>query len=65
MGSRSLERGAEALEKLQGNPKNDKTSQVKLVQLDITDDESIKKLAQHEELQSLDVLLNNAGVNGE
>ena len=55
-----------ALEKLQGNPNNDdKTSQVKLVQLDIADDESIKKLAQHEDLQSPDVLLNNAGVNGE
>lgn len=65
LGSRSVERGEEALKKLQSNLKNEKTSQVKLVQLDITDDVSIKELAKHEELQSLDVLINNAGVNSE
>lgn len=62
LGSRSVEKGEEAAKKLRNNSKNHETSQVKVVQLDVTDDKSIKQAAASEDLKSLDILLNNAGV---
>jgi len=62
LGSRSVDKGEEAAKKLRSNPENHETSQVKVVQLDVTDDESVKKAAALDDLKTLDILVNNAGV---
>jgi len=64
LSSRDLPKGQAAVEKLSSNPKNDSSSSVKLVQINVTDDESIETAAKLGELQSLDCLINNAGIIG-
>jgi NAD(P)-dependent dehydrogenase (short-subunit alcohol dehydrogenase family) len=56
VGARDVERGREAADKLGG----------RFVQLDVTDDESVKAAAQQilAEAGGLDVLVNNAGISG-
>ncbi len=62
LGSRTLQNGQEAVEKL----KADGFTEVEAVQIDVTNDESVK--AAREELGKktdvLDVLINNAGITG-
>lgn len=62
VGSRDLRNGEEAVQKL----KSEGLNQVEAVQLDVTDENSVK--AAREEIgkkaDSLDVLINNAGING-
>lgn len=62
MGSRSLENGQKAVEKLHAEG----LSHVEVIQLDVTDSESVK-VARTEigkKTEVLDVLINNAGING-
>lgn len=62
LGSRSLCKGEEAAERL----KEAGFVQVKAVQLDVTDDESVRQAREliGSQKESLDVLINNAGING-
>ena len=62
MGSRNLENGLEAVQKL----KSQGLTNVTAIQLDVTDDDSVK-IARSEigkETDVLDVLINNAGISG-
>lgn len=62
LGSRTLENGHAAVDKLKAEGFN----QVEAIQLDVTDDDSVR--AAREEIgnktEVLDVLINNAGING-
>jgi NAD(P)-dependent dehydrogenase (short-subunit alcohol dehydrogenase family) len=62
IGSRSLENGQKAVEKL----KAEGFENAEAVQLDVTDSDSVKaaRLAIGEKTQVLDVLINNAGMSG-
>ena len=62
LGSRSLEKGQEAVEKLHAEGLND----VEAVQIDVSDDESVKaaRAGIGKKTDVLDVLINNAGING-
>jgi NAD(P)-dependent dehydrogenase (short-subunit alcohol dehydrogenase family) len=62
IGSRNLENGLEAVEKL----KSGGLSHVEVVQLDVTDENSVKTAREKigKKTDSLDVLINNAGVSG-
>ena len=62
LGSRNLENGRKAEEKL----KNEGFANVEAIILDVTDDESVKKARTEigEKTAILDVLINNAGING-
>jgi len=62
IGSRNFKNGLEAVEKL----KSEGLSEVEVVQLDVTDDNSVKTAREEigKKTDSLDVLINNAGING-
>jgi NAD(P)-dependent dehydrogenase (short-subunit alcohol dehydrogenase family) len=62
LGSRNLENGIEAVNKL----KTEGINNVEAIQLDITNDESVKeaRIAIGEKTKSLDILINNAGIYG-
>ncbi|RXG11405.1 NAD(P)-dependent dehydrogenase (short-subunit alcohol dehydrogenase family) [Leeuwenhoekiella aestuarii] len=62
LGSRSVERGNLAVEKL----KSEGFTNVEFIQLDVNDSTSVKaaRLALGKKTEVLDVLINNAGVNG-
>lgn len=62
LGSRSLENGLAALGKLNAEGLNN----VEVVQLDVTDSESVKaaRIEIGKKTEILDVLINNAGING-
>lgn len=62
IGSRSLEKGHEAADRLNNSPKTHSSSIASAVQIDVKDDESIRKCSGLPDLQTLDVLVNNAGV---
>ncbi len=59
LAARSLDKGKAAAEQLQSA-----SSQVRVVELDVTNDDSIHRAAEHlsQELSHLDVLVNNAGI---
>lgn len=62
LGSRNLENGAKAVQKLKaGNLTN-----VEVIEIDVTDDNSVKKarIEIGKKTDILDVLINNAGING-
>lgn len=62
IGSRNLENGLQAVEKL--NAEN--LTNVEAVQIDVTDDNSVKNARTEigKKTDTLDVLINNAGING-
>lgn len=62
IGSRNLANGIEAVNKL----KKEKLKNVEAIQLDVTDDESVKAARKEIEKKSevLDILINNAGIYG-
>lgn len=62
LGSRNLENGLDAVEKL----KAENLNEVEAIQLDVTDDESVKaaRVVIGKKTELLDVLINNAGVSG-
>lgn len=62
LGSRNLENGVEALAKLKAKGLNN----VEVIQLDITDDESVIKARKEigKKTKVLDILINNAGIYG-
>lgn len=62
LGSRNLENGTEAVEKL----KAEGLSEVEVVRIDVSDDESVKAARAEigEKTDALDVLVNNAGILG-
>lgn len=62
LGSRNLENGIEAVNKLKAEGLNN----VAAIQLDITDDHSVKnaRAAIGEKTETLDILINNAGIYG-
>lgn len=62
LGSRSLENGLEAVKKLKAEGLNN----VEAIQLDITNDESVKKARTEigKKTTTLDILINNAGIYG-
>ena len=62
LGSRNLENGQEAVEKL----KVEGLNEVETVQIDVSDDESVKaaRASIGEKTESLDALINNAGILG-
>jgi len=62
LGSRSLENGAEAVEKLKAKGLNN----VEAIQLEVTDDESVKNARKEigKKTKVLDILVNNAGIPG-
>ncbi|MGS2763849.1 SDR family oxidoreductase [Sinomicrobium sp. M5D2P9] len=62
LGSRNLENGVTAVEKL----KAEGLPNVKVVQLDVTNDDSVKsaRIEIGKKTEVLDVLINNAGING-
>jgi NAD(P)-dependent dehydrogenase (short-subunit alcohol dehydrogenase family) len=62
LGSRDLDNGLKAVEKL----KSEGLTNVEAIQLDVTDDESVKKarIEIGKKTEVLDVLINNAGING-
>lgn len=62
LGSRNIDKGLQAVEKL----KSEGLTNVKAIQLDVTDDESVKKarIEIGERTEILDALINNAGING-
>jgi len=62
LGSRNLQNGVEAIDQL----KADGLNNVEAIQLDITDDESVKnaRLEIGEKTKVLDILINNAGIYG-
>lgn len=62
LGSRNLENGTKAVQKLKaGNLTN-----VEVIEIDVTDDNSVKKarIEIGKKTDALDVLINNAGING-
>lgn len=62
LGSRNLENGTKAVQKLKaGNLTN-----VEVIEIDVTDDNSVKKarIEISKKTDTLDVLINNAGING-
>ena len=62
LGSRNLENGAEAVDKLKAGGLNN----VEVIQLDTTDDESVIKAREEigKKTKVLDILINNAGIYG-
>ena len=62
LGSRNLENGVEAVDKLKAKGLNN----VEVIQLDITDDESVIKARKEigKKTKVLDILINNAGIYG-
>lgn len=62
IGSRNLENGLQAVEKL----KAEKLTNVEAIQIDVTDDDSVKKarMEMGKKTDILDILINNAGING-
>jgi NAD(P)-dependent dehydrogenase (short-subunit alcohol dehydrogenase family) len=62
LGSRNLENGQEAVEKLKAEGLNE----VEAIQIDVSDDESVKaaRAVIGKKAESLDVLINNAGISG-
>lgn len=62
LGSRNIENGIEAVDKLKANGLNN----VEVIQLDITDDESVIKARKEigKKTNVLDILINNAGIYG-
>ena len=62
LGSRTLQNGQEAVEKL----KAEGLTEVEAVQIDVTDDESVKTASVEigKKTDMLDVLINNAGITG-
>jgi NAD(P)-dependent dehydrogenase (short-subunit alcohol dehydrogenase family) len=62
LGSRNLDNGLAAVEKL----KAEGLTQVEVIQLDITNDESVKNARMQigKKTEALDVLINNAGISG-
>ena len=62
IGSRNLENGLQAIEKL----KSDNLTNVEAVHIDVTDDNSVKnaRIEIGKKTNVLDVLINNAGING-
>lgn len=62
LGSRNLENGMKAVEKL----KAEGLTHVEVIQLDVTNDESVKlaRIEIGKKTEVLDVLINNAGING-
>lgn len=62
LGSRNLENGQKAVEKLKAEDLNE----VEAVQIDVSDDESVKAARAEigRKTESLDVLVNNAGISG-
>lgn len=62
LGSRSIENGRQAVEKL----KAEHLHSVEAIQLDVTDDASVKEARAEigKKTEVLDVLINNAGING-
>jgi NAD(P)-dependent dehydrogenase (short-subunit alcohol dehydrogenase family) len=62
LGSRNLENGTEAVEKLKAEGLNE----AEAVQIDVSDDESVKaaRTLIGKKTESLDVLINNAGISG-
>lgn len=62
LGSRTLKNGLAAVEKL----KADGLTNVETVQIDVTDDNSVKTAREEigRKTDSLDILINNAGING-
>ena len=62
LGSRSLENGLEAIKKLE----TEGLSNVEVVQIDVTDDQSVKtaRATVGSKTDVLDVLINNAGISG-
>ena len=62
LGSRNLENGQEAVEKLKAEGLNE----VEAIQIDVSNDESVKaaRAALGEKTENLDVLINNAGISG-
>jgi len=62
LGSRKLENGSAAVEKLKAEGLNN----VEAIQLDVTDDESVKtaRIELGKKTEVLDILINNAGISG-
>src|ERR1700712_5481709 len=62
LGSRNLDNGLKAVEKL----KSEGLTNVEAIQLDVSDDESVKtaRIEIGKKTEVLDVLINNAGING-
>lgn len=62
MGSRNLENGMQAVEKL----KKENLINIEAIQIDVTDDNSVKNARMEigNKTEILDVLINNAGING-
>ncbi|HSD08650.1 SDR family oxidoreductase [Flavobacterium sp.] len=62
LGSRDLEKGKQAIEKL----KEEGITNVEVIQLDVTNDESVKKARTEigKKTKTLDILINNAGIYG-
>jgi len=62
LGSRSIENGAEAIDKLKAKGLNN----VEAIQLEVTDDESVKNACIEigKKTKVLDILINNAGIPG-
>lgn len=62
LGSRDLEKGLEAVNQL----KTEGLNNVEVIQLNITDDESVKNASEElsNKIKSLDILINNAGIYG-
>ena len=58
LGSRSIQNGASAVDKL----KAEGLANVECIQIDVTDDNSVKTAS--EKIDVLDILINNAGING-
>lgn len=58
LAARSLDKGKEAAERLPAS------SQLRLIELDVTDDDSIRRAVEHlsQEISHLNVLVNNAGI---
>ncbi len=62
LGSRNLENGTKAIEKLKAEGLNE----VEAIQIDVSDDESVKAARAEigKKIEVLDVLINNAGISG-
>lgn len=62
LGSRTIQNGAEALEKLAAEG----LTNVEVVQIDVTNDDSVKLASEEigKNARGLDILINNAGING-
>lgn len=62
LGSRNLENGTKAVQKL----KAENLTSVEAIEIDVTDNDSVKnaRIEIGKKTDSLDVLINNAGING-